>query len=92
MKFTNGYWLVRDGITPHFATQALDAERRGDELAVYAAVRPTRSRGDTLNAPLITARFSSPAEGVIRVRVITSYSIHYTKLYERRYDRRRRLS
>lgn len=69
MKFTDGYWLAKEGVTPHHAAQALEAEREGDSLAVYAPVKLTRTRGDTLNAPLLTLRFSSPLRNVIRVRI-----------------------
>ena len=69
MKFTNGYWLVRDGVTPHFAVQAYEIEKTDSELTVYAPVKPTKTRGDILNATLLTVRYSSPMKNVIRVRV-----------------------
>ncbi len=69
MKFTNGYWLVKDGVTPNFACQAYEAEETADGLTVYATVKPTATRGDILNSGLLTVRYSSPAKNVIRVRV-----------------------
>jgi len=69
MKFTNGYWMIKDGIQPHFASCAIEPEQEGDELVVYAPERPVRHRGDTLNAQLLTIRYSSPVKNVIRVRV-----------------------
>ncbi|MDR3276864.1 MAG: alpha-xylosidase [Treponema sp.] len=69
MKFTNGYWLLKEGLEPHFAAQAYEAEQQEDCLVVYAPDRPVISRGDTLNRPLLTLRYSSPMENIIRVRV-----------------------
>nr|AGS51526.1 alpha-xylosidase [uncultured bacterium contig00004] len=69
MKFTNGFWSIRDNIEPHFAACAIEPEIRDNELVVYAPERWIRHRGDTLNAQLLTIRYSSPIENVIKVRV-----------------------
>jgi alpha-D-xyloside xylohydrolase len=69
MKFTNGYWLVREGVEAHFAASAIEAEQKGNELVVYAPERQIRHRTDTLNMPLLTVRYSSPMRNVIRVRI-----------------------
>jgi alpha-D-xyloside xylohydrolase len=69
MKFTNGYWLIRDGIEPHFAVQAYEAEHVGGELLVHAPDHLIRNRGDTLGGAVLAVRYASPAPGVIRVRV-----------------------
>jgi alpha-D-xyloside xylohydrolase len=70
MKFTDGYWMMRAGHTPHYAAQAYDVERDGEALVVYAPTKPILHRADTLNLPMLTVRYSSPVEGVIRVEVI----------------------
>ncbi|MDR0465073.1 MAG: alpha-xylosidase [Treponema sp.] len=69
MKFTNGYWMIRDGVEPHFAACAWEAQKQGNELIVYAPERNINHRGDTLNAQLLTIRYSSPAQNIIKVRV-----------------------
>jgi len=69
MKFTDGYWNIRHGVQPHFASCVYEAERQGDELAIYAPDRQIRHRGDTLHTALLKIRYSSPAENVIRVRI-----------------------
>lgn len=69
MKFTDGYWQMRAGYAPHFAEQAYDVETDGRSLTVYAPTRRIGQRGDTLNLPVLTVRYSSPLEGVIRVQV-----------------------
>ncbi|MFI2296757.1 alpha-xylosidase [Isoptericola sp. NPDC019571] len=71
MKFTDGYWQTRRGIAPLYAVEVDDV--RVDETAgtmtVYAPTAPVRRRGDTLNRPMLTVTYSSPAPGVVRVRV-----------------------
>lgn len=69
MKFTDGYWQMRQGMTPSFAAQAYEVESDGQSLTVYAPTRVIKHRGDTLNLPMLTVRYSSPMEGVIRVQV-----------------------
>jgi alpha-D-xyloside xylohydrolase len=68
VKFTDGYWLMREGVDASYAKQLVDARVAEDRLTLYAAVREVRSRGNTLNSPLLTVECSSPAEGVIAVR------------------------
>jgi alpha-D-xyloside xylohydrolase len=69
MKFTNGYWMIKEGIEAHFAASAIDAEHQGNELVVYAPERQIHRRTDTLNMPLLTVRYSSPMKNVIKVRI-----------------------
>jgi alpha-D-xyloside xylohydrolase len=69
MKFTDGYWMLREGFEPHFAAEAYECRREGDELAVYAPDAVVRTRGDALNRPLITVRYGSPMNHIIRVRI-----------------------
>jgi alpha-D-xyloside xylohydrolase len=69
MKFTDGFWLMRPGVTAWYAAEAYDAEADGGSLTVTAPVRPIRGRGDTLNTPVLTFTFSSPLRDVIGVEV-----------------------
>lgn len=69
MKFTNGFWLMRDGYVSRPALQAYDIAAVGQELWVLATTKLVRHRGDTLNAGTLDVRLDSPAENVIRVRV-----------------------
>jgi len=68
MKFTDGYWLMRPGITAAYAVSVADAAVEEDRITLYAPVKEVRHRGDTLNSPLLTIECWSPAEGVIGVR------------------------
>ncbi|MGW2817348.1 alpha-xylosidase [Streptomyces sp. NPDC001415] len=68
MKFTDGYWLMRPGVTARYATEVADVRTDEERLTLYAPVKHVRGRGDTLNSPLLTVECWSPAEGVIGVR------------------------
>jgi alpha-D-xyloside xylohydrolase len=68
MKFTDGYWEIRKGCTPHFAVQVHEVEADASSLTVYAPTRRLTHRGDTLSQAVLTVRYSSPLENVIRVQ------------------------
>ncbi|MEV0786389.1 alpha-xylosidase [Streptomyces sp. NPDC050423] len=68
MKFTDGFWLMREGVRACYATEIRDLRVSADRFTAYAAVKHVAERGDTLNTPLITVECFSPAEGVIGVR------------------------
>jgi len=69
MKFTDGYWGFRAGVTPYFAVHVCDVEIEPGALVVYGTTRRLAHRGDTLNIGLLTVRFSSPLAEVIRVQM-----------------------
>ncbi len=70
MKFTDGYWQMRPGMTPHYAAQVHDTTIENDVLTVYAPTRKLEGRGATISLPLLTVQFSSPMENVIRVQLV----------------------
>ncbi len=63
MKFTDGYWQVRPGMHPLYAVEVDDvrADEAAGTLTVYAPTAKIRGRGDTLNRPMLTTTYSSPA-------------------------------
>lgn len=69
MKFTNGYWQLKKGITPLYAVEYSSHRIEGDELVVYVPSKHIVTRGDTLNLGMLTVRFSSPMEDVIKVSI-----------------------
>ncbi|MFC0672606.1 alpha-xylosidase [Brachybacterium hainanense] len=69
MKFTDGYWLVRDGVTLQRPAEVHDVEVHEDRLRVFAPVTRIETRGDTLNKPVITVSFTAPREDVIAVEI-----------------------
>ncbi|WP_328695044.1 alpha-xylosidase [Streptomyces sp. NBC_00342] len=68
MKFTDGFWLMREGVRACYATEIRDLRVSEERFTAYAAVKHVAERGDTLNTPLITVECFSPAEGIIGVR------------------------
>ena len=69
MKFTDGFWQVRSGVTPLYAQEAYDLWERNGALVVTAPTRVIESRGDTLNRPVLTVTLTSPLPGIIGVRI-----------------------
>ncbi len=69
MKFTEGFWRMRPGVTPYYPVQVYEVEIELDSLTVYAATRQVTHRVATVGMPLITVRFSSPMLNVIRVQI-----------------------
>jgi alpha-D-xyloside xylohydrolase len=69
VKFTNGYWRLREGVQALYPVQAYDVTVESGALVVYAPTKRITHRGDTLNQPLLTVRCSSPAPDVISVSV-----------------------
>ncbi len=74
MKFTDGFWQLRPGVTALYAHEAFDIEATdatpdGPGLRVTAPTAAITGRGATLNRPVLTVTLSAPREGVIRVRI-----------------------
>ncbi|MDR2252312.1 MAG: alpha-xylosidase [Bifidobacteriaceae bacterium] len=71
MRFTDGYWQTRNGFTVLHPMDVRDLAVDGaaGTVTAWAATSRIRTRGDTLNRPLVTATFSALAPGVVRVRL-----------------------
>jgi alpha-D-xyloside xylohydrolase len=69
VKFTDGYWQLREGVQVRYPAQVYDVIAEPEALTVYAPTRKIEHRGDTLNTPLLTVRCASPAPDVISVSV-----------------------
>ncbi|WP_123041521.1 alpha-xylosidase [Cohnella candidum] len=68
MKFSDGYWMMREGYELLSPYEICDVKVKEDGIALFAAFRSQEHRGNTLNAPLMTMEFSSPLPNVIRAR------------------------
>ena len=67
MKFTDGYWLLRDGITAAHPVEVLDVNASNGTLEIHAPTKPIRHRGDLLKGPVVTISAHAPMPGVIGV-------------------------
>ncbi len=68
MKFTNGYWMIRDGFTVQSAKQYYDHRTEPNKLIAYAPTNRVEGHGSTLNGAVLTLELTSPVENVIRIR------------------------
>ncbi|WP_341716656.1 alpha-xylosidase [Micromonospora sp. FIMYZ51] len=69
MKFTDGYWQLRPGVTVLRPGTVESVEPDERAVTVFAPIGKITGRGDTLNRPVVTVRFFSPAPGVVGVTV-----------------------
>jgi alpha-D-xyloside xylohydrolase len=70
MKFTDGFWQLRPGVTPLYAQEAYDIWPEGENgIVVTAPTMVIEKRGDVLNRPLLTVELSSPLPNIVGVRV-----------------------
>ncbi len=69
LKFSNGRWLMRLGVTPFFPVHIYDVDVEPDALTIYGPTRRVTHRGDTIDLAMLTVRFSSPMPDVIRVQI-----------------------
>ena len=67
MKFSDGNWLVPQGLTLSHPIYVHQTEVRGAEVLIRAPSRDVRNRGDQLNVLVFTIRLFSPLAGVIGV-------------------------
>lgn len=69
MKFTDGYWAAKEGVNIAAPVDIRDYSIGDGVLKLYAATRPVRHRGDTLEGPMLTFEYSSPFPDVICIKV-----------------------
>ena len=69
MKFSDGFWHMRPGVTAWHPVEAYDVCESADGLTIYAPTRKIEHRGNTLGGPLVTIRLSSPRPDVIGVHL-----------------------
>ena len=69
MKFNNGYWLMREGVTPSFPQEVYDCETADNTLKLYLTDHVVYNRGMTLGGALYNTEITSPTEGVFRIRM-----------------------
>ena len=70
MKFTNGYWMIRQEFQMSYAIEAYRMKRTSDALCVLASCKHVAHRGDILNEGTIQVRFTTPTPDVIRVEAV----------------------
>ena len=68
MKFTDGYWLVREGFKINQLVQIIDYKVFEDKIILYITTKPINHKGDTIDGALITMEISIINESVVKIR------------------------
>lgn len=69
MKFSDGYWHKRKGVTIASPADVRDYKITDKSVTLYVAHTKIVDRGQTLNAPMITITYTSPQPGIIAVEL-----------------------
>jgi alpha-D-xyloside xylohydrolase len=69
MKFTDGFWLKRKGVSIYSPAEVRDYNVTERTIVLYTPHEKISHRGQTLKGPLLTIEISSPCSDIIRVRV-----------------------
>jgi alpha-D-xyloside xylohydrolase len=67
MKFTNGFWLTREGVSLNKAVQLQAVDQTESSIDLLYATRHVEHRGQTLNIGTINLSIDAAADDVIRV-------------------------
>ena len=67
MKFTDGYWLLREGVTADHPAVVHEVVASDGGLDIHAPSQPIRHRGDLLKGPVVTISAHAPMPDVIGI-------------------------
>lgn len=82
MKFNDGFWQLRPGVSAVYAQEAYDVTADGDSIVVTAPTRRIETRGNVLNLPVLTTTLTPVADGVIKVRVEHHTGVNPSRRFE----------
>ena len=69
MKFTQGYWMIKQNYIMSYATHAVRVNKTDKAMQVLSACRPITNRGAILDGGTLTVTFTAPRANIIRVKV-----------------------
>ncbi|MCL2015935.1 MAG: alpha-xylosidase [Defluviitaleaceae bacterium] len=67
MKFTDGYWMLKQGNTAFPCIDVRDVKIFDDRIILYIAPQKIFNRGQTLDGPLFTMEITAPQMGVLQI-------------------------
>ncbi|MDR0943772.1 MAG: alpha-xylosidase [Ruminococcus sp.] len=70
MKFSDGFWLSRNGFDVNYAVDAYEISRIENGLKVTAVCQKINNRGMTLGGPIIEVTYTSTMKDVIKVSAV----------------------
>lgn len=76
MKFSNGFWLDKEGCLVSRPVELRDYSFDGTTLTLYAPHRHIANRGDTLNLTQSTIEITAPARDIFHI----SHTHHFGKI------------
>ncbi len=82
MKFNDGFWQLRPGVSASYAQEAYDITADGESIVVTAPSRRIESRGNVLNLPVLTTTLTPVADGVIKVRIEHHTGVNPSRRFE----------
>lgn len=68
MKFTNGQWLLTEGVEIFSPKEVYFTRLETDKLIITAPTKPIKHRGDTLGGVNLAIEISAPETEVIRIK------------------------
>ena len=68
MKFSNGYWLYKEGVTAQGCVDVRNIKITEKSVVLHIAPFKVYNRGQTLSGPLFTLALTSPQIGIINVK------------------------
>lgn len=69
MKFTDGYWLNRDGWKVFHPRQIVNVQVKNETVRAVASTKILNKRGDELDSTQLTISLTPVADGIIKVRL-----------------------
>lgn len=81
MKFLNGMWRIKDGVTIYRAREAYEIFIRDNKVLFTLPTALIKERGQTLNLPVLTLEITSPHDDVISVQFVHFKGIAKKKPY-----------
>ena len=69
MKFTDGFWLIRDGFKVQYGKHVQAARITENQISCLVTPKVVTHRGETLNTAAINLEIDSPLADVIRVNI-----------------------
>ena len=67
MKFTNGHWLLKKGVSQYPCAHVQEFERKNDSVIFYIHSYKIYNRGQTLGGPQFSLRFSAPTNNALSI-------------------------
>lgn len=69
MKFTEGYWVKKQGFTVEHPRQVQEVTPTPAGFVAFAPTRTVRRHGDELDSPMLTTTVQAVAADIVRVRL-----------------------